>query len=562
MSEASMTRRNYLRLSAAAVALAGLSACDSDDESDSGETTEGSASDSSSTATLGLDYTEVYSTDYQEAVMAELDELKASGTYAPDDPLVEQNPFATNTTGLYVYFCTDEPAKVSYEVTAPGTGYPDFSAEVYQDEEYQTEHEFQVLGLIPEGANMITFNMEYEDGSTETTYYSCVAPVLMGQEDVQLDEAVIADEALDLGLGNGLYVVLGNDSQDQDFMYYYDVEGVIRAEIPIIGYRSHRLLFKDGLMYFSISQSKICAMNRLGQVERVYKLGDYDLHHDYVFDGDQNLIILGTDSTDEDSVVEDRILKLDLESGEVTQLLDMADLMGDYKETTEHESVDDDGDWDWVHFNTIQWVGDGSVILSSRETSSIMKVNDLEGTPSLAWMIGPEDFWAGTGYEGYLLAAEGDFGGTGGQHCVTIDASDDLEDGQVRLLMFDNNYGYSPSRPDYDWSTLKDDVHTLTPADDEVDEGDYSYCTVYVVDESAGTYSLESTFAVPYSAYVSSVQRVGENDEYVLVDSGGQGLIGIYTADGELLQQWESMINYRYLYRVLYYDFKGFYFAE
>lgn len=33
----------------------------------------------------------------------------------------------------------------------------DFSRNVYQDEEYQKEHEFQVIGLIPDTENTITF---------------------------------------------------------------------------------------------------------------------------------------------------------------------------------------------------------------------------------------------------------------------------------------------------------------------------------------------------------------------------------------------------------------------
>lgn len=55
---------------------------------------------------------------------------------------------------------------------------------------------------------------------------------------------------------NGLYVILGNDSENDDFIYYYDNNGTIRGEISIIGYRSHRLLFNNDKMYFSVTSLK------------------------------------------------------------------------------------------------------------------------------------------------------------------------------------------------------------------------------------------------------------------------------------------------------------------
>ena len=58
-------------------------------------------------------------------------------------------------------------------------------------------------------------------------------------------------------LADGLYVVMGNDSESLDFMYYYDNNGVLRGEVPIIGYRSHRLLFDDDGMYYSISRQRL-----------------------------------------------------------------------------------------------------------------------------------------------------------------------------------------------------------------------------------------------------------------------------------------------------------------
>lgn len=58
---------------------------------------------------------------------------------------------------------------------------------------------------------------------------------LLGDEDIQLKQVSGSKQ----DLGNALYTLLGNDADDQDFVYVYDTNGVLRGEIPIIGYRSH-----------------------------------------------------------------------------------------------------------------------------------------------------------------------------------------------------------------------------------------------------------------------------------------------------------------------------------
>ena len=374
---------------------------------------------------------------------------------------------------------------------------------------------------------------------------------LAGEEEVQLKQtAGQTDVSSQISLpDSGLYVILGNDSDDVDFMYYYDENGTISGEVPLIGYRSHRLVFENDRMYYSISETKIAAVNELGMVEQVYDLGNYQLHHDYVFDDDGNLLILATDTGKQ--TVEDCVLKLNPSTGEVSCILDLEDLLGDYKESLGM----DQEDLDWVHINTIQWMGEDSILLSSRETSTILKIQNLNTAPEIAYMIGEESFWEGTGYENLLLTKDesnGSFSSAGGQHTVTYVTDDSLPDGQYYLYLFNNNLGYSESRPDYDWSQI-DQIAT------DLSSGTTSYYYKYKVDENAGTYTLVQSFEVPFSGYVSSVQ---ECEDTILVDSGMQGLIGEYKEDGTLVKQFQMNLSKYYIYRVYKYDFSGYLFTE
>lgn len=495
---------------------------------------------------------EIYTTEYQEAVKKRLETAKESGTYTTEKMLVEQNPFGTNTLSLYVYFATEKPVSVSYVVSVPDSEIADFGGKVNQEETYTTEHEFQVIGLIPDMENTITFTLEAEDGTITTASCKYKMGSLAGEEEVQLKQtAGQTDVSSQISLpDSGLYVILGNDSDDVDFMYYYDENGTIRGEVPLIGYRSHRLVFENDRMYYSISETKIAAVNELGMVEQVYDLGNYQLHHDYVFDDDGNLLILATDTGKQ--TVEDCVLKLNPSTGEVSCILDLEDLLGDYKESL---GMDQEEELDWIHINTIQWMGEDSILLSSRETSTIIKVQNLSTTPEIGYMMGEESFWEGTGYENLLLTKDesnGSFSSAGGQHTVTYVTDDSLPDGQYYLYLFNNNLGYSESRPDYDWSQI-DQIAT------DLSSGTTSYYYKYKVDENAGTYTLVQSFEVPFSGYVSSAQ---ECEDTILVDSGMQGLIGEYKEDGTLVKQFQMNLSKYYIYRVYKYDFSGYLFTE
>ena len=206
--------------------------------------------------------------------------------------------------------------------------------------------------------NKVTFFLTKEDGSTDTKEIVFEMGSLMGTEDVQLDTDVEGDASQ---LEDGLYVVLGNDSTALDFMYYYDNNGTLRGEVPLLGYRSHRLIFDKDFMYYSISETKMAQLSRTGRVTNVFDLGDYEVHHDYVFDDNGNMLILASDKKQDST--EDVVIKLDVNSGEVTKVLDLGTLFGEYKAECQRS---EEGELDWMHINTIQWMGNGSVLFKSR----------------------------------------------------------------------------------------------------------------------------------------------------------------------------------------------------
>lgn len=319
----------------------------------------------------------IYTMEYQEQALSNLENEKGNGNYTLQNIFMKYNPFSTNTQSMYVYFNTSKAAKITYTVSC--ADYADFTATAYQAKTYQKEHEFQLIGLIPDCTNTITITATYKDGTSQSISTNYTMGSLLGDEDIQLKQVSGSKQ----DLGNGLYTLLGNDADDQDFVYMYDTNGVLRGEIPIIGYRSHRMLMQNQILYMSVSTHRMAAINHLGRIEHIYNLGNYIVHHDYQFDQDGNLILLATN--EKKNSVEDCIIKLDVETEEVSELLDLEDLFKSYKESTDHK---EGSKWDWMHINTLQYLSDDSVILSSRETSSIIKINDVSTNPSIDYIIG------------------------------------------------------------------------------------------------------------------------------------------------------------------------------
>ena len=530
-----------------------------------------SASDSTGATTDGLNkkqkkvheqFIATYNVEKQAAIKEKLDKKYAKGTYDEESPLVEVDPFGTNTLSCYVRFATSDAVKVSYKVKASKkNGFAAYEATPRGGNDYATEHEFLVVGLVPGITNTVLLTLTAEDGSERTATIKPEVSKLKGTEETQLK---VTQGESNTALADGLYVILGNDSSKLDFMYYYDNDGCIRGEVPLIGYRSHRLLFNDEGMWFSVSTTRMACVSPLGQVLHVFKCGNYELHHDYAFDDDGNLLVLASDlgaeadldidrAAGEDEKrqsVEDKVIKIDVATGDVTEVIDMAAFFPKLKKKAK---VASDGDLDWIHLNTIQWLGNDTVIVSSRETSTVIKITDIYGTPTIDWMMGNTEFWAGTGFEDKLLAKQGDFSDNGGQHSVTYVTDDSLGEGCYRLLVFDNNFGAAESYPKFDWSQLGAAVVT------DYSKGTHSFARWFTVDEQARTYTLDDQITVTFSAYVSSVQQVGGAGS-VLVDSGQAKTFVEYDQYGLPITTFK-MASEKFIYRVYKYDFAGYYFA-
>lgn len=500
-------------------------------------------------------FTEIYHEEYQNAIHDQVEQLKASKRYNLENPLIIANPYNTVTNGVYVYFETEEKEKVQYVVSSEG--YQDFIKNVYAGEEkLSTKHEWMLIGLIPEKINTITINtLNSKDEIQNTITFTYMCPKAASEYNVTQLEIEKGDSTQ--ALSDGLYAVLGNQyengdtEQSQSYIGIYDNEGVLRCEIPCVSYKANRFLMDEQGMYFSVSGGRICRMDNTGYVNAVYKLGDLELHHDNVFGSNNDLIVLGTDK--KTGNIEDIILSIDITTKKIKTIIDLKELFPEYyKMAKKPESAEY---LDWMHLNSISFIDDDSFIVSARETSTLIKIDNVYTNPTVDYMIGSENFWKGTGYENLLLKQEGDFSLQSGQHTITYQEDASLKTGEYYLYMYNNNNTTSKTRPDYDWSA--DDSYKNANLGKQTSEVGSLYYK-YLVNTNTRTFSLVDEIEVDYSGYVSSTQEYKDN---LIIASGSKFTAYEYDKDHKLIQKLHIAGDIL-IYRVLKYDFVGYWFAE
>lgn len=496
-----------------------------------------------------------YDTAVQERLAGALDSLKTSMTWTATTPLAVLNPFGTASNELYLYFQTDVATKVSYTIHVEDEDIPDYTAYAADasGQEYNRTHEFQIIGLVPGETNQVTMTISGSWGNArQIVSFTVEMPEPYSGYDTTLE---VTDGSSDTAQSGGLFAMMRVNGY-LGYGFFYDNDGILRYEMVLEGYGLDRMLFDGNEFITCVSSSKLARINGLGQVLQVYDLEGYELHHDIGFGADGEVLALA--EVVDGETVEDRVLSIDLESGEVSELLDFTQVLDGYFDMTRPVTAADDffwqaGEWDWIHLNSLQYMPeDDSLIVSSRETSTILKVADVHTAPAVDWLAGDSRFWADTPYADLCLTQMGDFIPQYGQHCVEL--LEQEGDGVYTLVLYNNNYWSLNTRDDFEME-VADTVGT----DLYGDGSETSQVYIYRIDENARTFELADGFDVPYSSIVSDGVHCDNSGNWV-VNSGVSMVFGEYDPEGLLIREYKydcTMQNYR----TFKYDMTGFWFG-
>lgn len=439
---------------------------------------------------------EIYDVAFQNSVRESIDTLIRQNHYSEDSPLVIYNPFLTNTQSLYVYFETEEPYAVSYSIHTPEADYDDFGGYIVPNRPDTSKvHEFQIVGLIPGETNMITIRMMNADGlvTIRRFYYynqneAAVSTICLeseqGKKEVEnKDKTVSVVPASDENVSEGMFVVFPAENEVTPYLRIYDNYGVQRCEIPMEEYGTKRVLVYEDFLFFKVSEEKFVGINRLGQVVKLFTSENYTFGEDYCFDKNNDILMLASDKR-QDSV-DDCIILLDRETLEVTELVDMGDLLPEYKITCKKT----DGVNDWLSLNSISYVDGNRILVSADKTDTIIKIRRLYNEPKIAFLAGDAAKFEGTPYTELFLKTEGEFEQHASINMLEYQPYDLIRETRSYIYLLNNNENYKYEKR----------------------QEHFSYYYRYLVDDAEGVLRLKDSMVLPEVLENGSVQWYGNH---------------------------------------------------
>lgn len=512
----------------------------------------------------------IYDVAFQKSVRRAIDALIEEYSYNEDNPLVIYNPFLTNSQALYVYFETEEPYAVSYSIHTPDAGFEDFGGYVVPNQPDTSKvHEFQIIGLVPEETNMITIRMMDKEGVVKLRrfyYYNehevaidtIELETSIGTKEVQnADKTFHIVSASEESVADGLFVTFPDENEVLPYLRIYDKDGVQRGELPLETFGTKKLLVYEDFMFYQVSEEKIVGVNRLGQVVKVYTSENYTFGEDFCLDKNNDFLVLASDKR-QDSV-DDCIILLDRETLAVTELVDLGDLLPQYKVTCKKSN----GVLDWISLNSIDFIEGNRILVTSGATDTIIKIRRLYNNPKIAFLAGDMTAFEGTSYEPLFLRQEGDFELHASVNQVLYREYDKIRETRLYIEVLNNN---------------EDMAY-------EKGEEPYAYYYYYLVDEAEGGSERAGSLRLMDKKVLPAIEENGSIQWYkdhLIVASDVTDTFYEYDSDFNLITKYhyeepvekmtEEEMEYEEDYpskddtvsflRVSKYDFINYYFVE
>ncbi len=407
------------------------------------------------------------------------DKFESDG-YTFENPKVILNPYGNSPLTALVIFETEKEEEI--KVTINGKDELTTYSHTFDKSK---RHFLPIYGLYAGEENEVVLSLE--DKEKKLKIKTDKLP-----DDFILPTKVYKDEDK---LNNDLYFFTPSSS---GYMCAYDVNGDVRWylderaiwEINRLK-NGHLLVSTERLVNAPYYSTGLYEMDMLGKIYTEYSLpGGY--HHDYFEMENGNILVASDDFDNEEGTVEDYVIELDRDTGNIVKSFDLKDILNMEDGKSENWT-----NYDWFHNNSV-WYDKktNSITLSGRHQDIVVNIDYDSG--ELNWILGDNTNFSKEYQKYFFKLEEGEWQWS--QHAAMI-----LPNGNV--FLFDNGNNKSKNKNEY------------VKAEDS-----YSRGVIYEIDTENMTakevweYGKErgSEF---YSPYISDVDYIDDN--HYIVHSGG-----------------------------------------
>ena len=401
----------------------------------------------------------------------DLEDNFTSEGYTIDNPNIIVNPYEISPLTALVIFETDE--EVSPTITVVGK---DEHSTFTHTFDANTVHYLPIYGLYADTSNEVI--VSYGDVEKRLEIKTEALP-----DDFIMPTSVEAQKSM---LDNELYFFTPSSS---GYTCAYDVNGDVRWYLTINALweinrlsNGHLMVSTERLVNSPYYMSGLYEMDLLGKIYTEISLeGGY--HHDYFELPSGNLLVASNDFNNNDGTVEDYIVEVNRDTGDIVKYWDLKDILNMEDGKSENWT-----EYDWFHNNSV-WYDEAtnSITLSGRHQDAVINID--YDTGELNWIIGDPTNWS-SDYQKYFFTPVGDdFEWQWSQHAAMI-----TPEGYVFIL--DNGNNKSKIESEY------------VPAEDSYTRG-----VMYKIDTDAMTIEQIWEYGKTrgsefYSPYISDVDYI------------------------------------------------------
>lgn len=417
--------------------------------------------------------------------------------YTFDEPKVILNPYEISPLTALVIFETKDLVSVTVEIK----GKDELST--YSNTFSPSKvHILPIYGLYADSDNEVTIKINNKEKTLHI------------KTDKLPDDFVIPTsiEKNEEKLTNDLYFVTPSST---GYTAAYDTNGDVRWylkgnfiwDIQRLD-NGNLLLSSNRLINPPYYTTGLVEMDLLGKIYYEYTLpGGY--HHD-VFEMENGNFLIASNNFN-DGTVEDYIVEMDRNTGEIINEYDLKDILPTDEGNNAYTT-----DYDWFHNNSVWYdKATNSITLSGRHKDAIINID--YNTKQLNWIIGDNTNWSKK-YQKYFFTKDDDTEWQWAQHAAEV-----LPNGNI--FVFDNGNNRSKIENEYVSS-----------------ENNYSRGVIYSIDKNNMTIKQEFEYGKElgsdfYSPYISDVDYLDES--HYIIHSGGTSF-----KDGKVLNDPAGLSEY------------------